>query len=116
MLRFATDENFNGNIVRILLMRLPGIDLVRIQDTLQYGKDDRDVLAWCADEDRILISHDIATLKTFAYERVDGGLRMPGVLLCDQYASPRIIADEIVLIELCSTAADWAGNVWYLPL
>jgi hypothetical protein len=31
MLQLATDENFNGDIVRGLLFRLPDLNLVRVQ-------------------------------------------------------------------------------------
>jgi hypothetical protein len=33
MLLLASDENFNGDIVRGLLLRRPTLDLVRLQDT-----------------------------------------------------------------------------------
>jgi predicted nuclease of predicted toxin-antitoxin system len=116
MIRFAADENFNGNIIRILQTRLPNIDLIRIQDTPLFGAEDQDVLTWCSDENRILLSHDVSTLKDFAYERILGGLPMPGVFLSDQHASPRSIADDLILIATCSTDTDWAGRVWHLPL
>ena len=32
MLRLAADENFNADIVRGLLWRLPDLDIVRVQD------------------------------------------------------------------------------------
>lgn len=32
MLRLVTDENFNGDIARGLLLRQPDLDLVRVQD------------------------------------------------------------------------------------
>ncbi len=116
MIRFAADENYNGNIVRILQTRLPDIDIIRIQDTLLFGAVDPDVLAWCANENRILLSHDVATLKDYAYERVSQGLPMPGVFLSDQYTSPRTIADNLILIATCSTDTDWTSSVWHLPL
>jgi hypothetical protein len=40
MLRLAADENFNNNIVRGLLRRLPHLDIVRVQDTGVSGADD----------------------------------------------------------------------------
>ena len=116
MLQFASDENFSGHIVRVLLTRLPTIDLIRVQDSSLYGAEDPELLSWCAEENRLLLSHDFATLKDFAYERVTAGLVMPGVLLCGQHAPPRIIADDLVLIATCSVPEDWANNVWHLPL
>src|SRR5438270_428490 len=44
MLRLLSDENFNGDIVRGLLLREPDLDLVRAQDVRLEGADDPDVL------------------------------------------------------------------------
>ena len=41
MLRLAADENFNADIVRGLLRRLPDLDIVRVQDAGLSGADDR---------------------------------------------------------------------------
>jgi hypothetical protein len=54
MLRLASDENFNGDIVRGLLFRLPDLNLVRVQDIGLDGAIDPVVLAWAAENDRIV--------------------------------------------------------------
>ena len=54
MLRFAADENFNGDIVRGLLRRNPKLDIVRVQDVGLSGADDPSVLQWAADQGRII--------------------------------------------------------------
>ena len=48
MLQLATDENFNGDIVRGLLFRLPDLNLVRVQDIGLEGAIDPMVLAEAA--------------------------------------------------------------------
>ncbi len=40
MLRLAADENFNADIVRGLLRRLPDRDIARVQDAGLSGADD----------------------------------------------------------------------------
>jgi len=67
MLRLASDENFNGDIVRGLLFRLPELNLFRVQDVGLGGAIDPVVLAWAAENDRIILTHDRATLPNFAY-------------------------------------------------
>jgi predicted nuclease of predicted toxin-antitoxin system len=62
MLRFAADENFNNNIIRGLLRRQPELDIVRVQDVGLRGADDPTVLEWAAQEGRILLTHDVATI------------------------------------------------------
>jgi predicted nuclease of predicted toxin-antitoxin system len=57
MLKFALDENFNGDIVRGLRRRRPGLDLARVQDVGLTGADDPTVLGWAAAEGRVLFTH-----------------------------------------------------------
>ena len=52
MLRLLADENFNGGIVRGLLLRQASLDLVRVQDVGLSGADHPDILAWAAENDR----------------------------------------------------------------
>ena len=66
MLRLAADENFNADIVRGLLRRLPDLDIVRVQDAGLSGADDSAVLEWAAREGRIVLTHDVSTLVTLA--------------------------------------------------
>jgi hypothetical protein len=44
MMRFATDENFNGAMLNALRARLPEVDIVRVQDTEMYQAPDPDLL------------------------------------------------------------------------
>jgi predicted nuclease of predicted toxin-antitoxin system len=59
------------------LRRRPDIDLVRVQDVGLSGEDDPTILSWAASENRILLTHDVATITRFAYERIT---------LCDRVA------------------------------
>jgi hypothetical protein len=46
MLRLLSDENFNGDIVRGLLLRQNDLDIVRVQDVGLDGFQDPDILEW----------------------------------------------------------------------
>jgi GH15 family glucan-1,4-alpha-glucosidase len=59
MLKLLADENFDNTILRGLLRRQPDIDIIRVQDTELYGANDSTVLAWAAQENRILLTHDV---------------------------------------------------------
>lgn len=80
-MRFATDENFDGRLLSGLRLRLPQLDIVRVQDTDMFQADDPDLLAWLAQEDRILLTHDVQTMPGFVYDRVREGLPVPGVVV-----------------------------------
>lgn len=58
MLRFLADENFNGAVVRGLLLRDSKIDIVTVQSAGLAGANDADVLKWAAIHDRVLITHE----------------------------------------------------------
>ena len=73
-MRFLTDENFNGAILRGLMRRLPTLDVIRVQDVGLRNTDDPIILEWAANEGRILLTHDVATITMYAYERVNQGL------------------------------------------
>ena len=116
MLLLAADENFNGNIVRGLLRRQPMLDLIRLQDVGVSGAEDSMVLAWAAQEGRILLTHDVSTITRYASERVQAGEPMPGVFEVSRDLSLGRAIEEILLLAECSLAGEWEGQVRYLPL
>ena len=77
MLRWLANENFNNDIVRALFRRKPGIDVVRAQDVGLTGIDDQALLAWAAEQDRVLLTHDVSTITAHAYRRVMRGRQCP---------------------------------------
>ena len=102
MMRFLADENFDNTIVRGLFRRNPTLDVVRVQDVGLSGKDDPTVLEWAAQEGRILLTHDVATITRYAYDRVRQDRPMPGVIEISTDAPiRRVIEDVLVLVE-CS--------------
>jgi Domain of unknown function (DUF5615) len=116
MLRLLADENFNGDIVRGLLLRQPDLDIVRVQDVGLLGADDLDVLAWAAVNDRIILTHDRATMSDQAYERVAAGEVMAGVfILNDRFPVGRAI-EEILLLVACTEQAEWSSRAVHVPL
>jgi hypothetical protein len=116
MLRLVADENFNGDIVRGLLLRQPALDIVRVQDIGLGGAEDLDVLAWASENNRIILTHDRATIPAYAYQRVSAGDEMPGVFIVhDRFPVGRAI-EEILLIVACSEQTEWRGRAVHLPL
>lgn len=116
MLLLVADENFNNNIVRGLLRQRPDLDIVRVQDAGLRGKEDPVVLEWAAKEGRVLLTHDAATMSYYAYERVQQGKSMPGLVeVADDLPIGQVINDILLLAEY-SEKNEWEGQVIYLPL
>ena len=116
MLRFAADENFNNNIIRGLLRRQPELDIIRVQDVGLRGADDPTVLEWAAQEGRVLLTHGVATITQYAYERLEAGLSMPGVFEVSLEVPIGRAIEDILLVAECSHEDEWEGQVRYLPL
>ncbi len=99
MVRFLADENFNHQIVRGVLRQKPDINIVRVQDVDLSGADDPAVLAWAAQEVRIVLTDDVATMITFAYQRIQAGLSMPGLFEVSRRVPVGLVIEEIILID-----------------
>jgi hypothetical protein len=116
VLRLAADETFNNDIVRGVRRRNPAVDILRIQDEGLSGADDPAVLEWAAQAGRVLLTHDVATMTRYAYERVREGKPMPGVFEVSRAVPIGVAIEEILVLAECSLAGEWEGQVRYLPL
>jgi hypothetical protein len=116
VLRLLADENFNGRILRALRRQIPNLDVVRVQDSPLSGADDRALLQFAADEERILLTHDIETLVGYAWERVRSGLAMPGVVVAFTDGPIGQILADLEILLLASRPAEFERQVRFLPL
>ena len=116
MLRLASDADIHGDVIRGLRRREPGLDLVRVQDVGLRTADDAVILEWAATQGRVLITRDRKTLVGAAYQRVNAGLPMPGVILFRHRLSIGQAIEEILMVALCSTEDEMKDRVVFLPL
>jgi len=116
MLRLLSDENFNGDIVRGLLLRQADLDLLRVQDVGLRKADDPTILHWAAENDRIVLTHDRATMPDLAGERLVNEEQMSGLFVINDRMPVRQAIDELLLLVNCSEQSEWKGLVLYLPL
>ena len=114
--RFLVDEDFDNVILRGVRRRLPQLDIVRVQDVALSGLHDTLVLEWAGQEGRILLTHDISTMKPYAYARIVNGLPMPGVFVASHSIPVGDAIEAIVLLAECSLEGEWEGQVRHLPL
>jgi Domain of unknown function (DUF5615) len=116
MLRLATDEDFNNRILRGLIRRKPELDIWRVQDAGLIGKSDAEVLEWAAAEGRVLLTHDVTTMKQHADKRIAAGMSMPGVFIVSQEILIAQAIEDILLIAEYSLGGEWEGQIIFLPL
>ena len=115
-LRLLIDENLDHRILRGLKLRLPSLDCVITQATELKGVDDPALLAWAAEHDRILVTHDLKTIPRYAYERIEAGKSMPGVIAIPKDLAIGQAIEEMVIIIECCAATELENEVFYLPV
>jgi predicted nuclease of predicted toxin-antitoxin system len=116
VIKILTDENFDGDILRGLLRRLPALDVVRVQDVGLEATPDPDILAWAADQSRVLLTHDRDTVPGFANDRVRAGHPMPGVFLVSNTMPKGQAVEELLLAIACFTLEECKDLVRFFPL
>jgi hypothetical protein len=115
VIRLLSDENFNGNIVRGLFLRQPNLDLLRVQDVNLLNVDDPEILEWAANNNRILLTHDRATMPDFAYERLSRNQSMAGMFVVSDRMAVRQAIDDLLLIVDVTEQTEWKSQILYLP-
>lgn len=115
-MRFLTDVNFNGHVIRALLRRHPDLDLVRAVDEGLGETPDPELLQWAAEWDRIVVTHDITTMAGYAYDRVEAGEPMPGVIEVPEQMPVGRVLDDLTMLICASLPGEWNGQVIYLPI
>ena len=98
------------------MLRHPNLDLLRVQDVGLREVDDPAILAWAATNDRILLTHDRATMPDFAYNRLVRREPMAGMFVVNDRMPIRQAIDELLLLVECSEQVEWQNAVLYLPL
>jgi predicted nuclease of predicted toxin-antitoxin system len=116
VIKLLTDEHIDKRLIRGLLRREPGLGIVRMQDVGLRTIDDEELLAWAAQEDRVLITYDARTIPTLAYARVLARQHMPGVIILSSEMPLGQVIEELLTVVGASSEGEWESQVLYLPL
>ena len=116
MIRLLTDENVNNKIMRGLSRRLPQLDFVSVRNLGLAGSPDLVLLKWAANEQRIILTHDIKTMVRDANQLVAQGEPMAGVIFVPEQLEIGRAINDLELVLATSTELDMRNRVEYLPL
>lgn len=92
------------------------IEVARVRDVGLSGRADAEVLEWAAANARVILTKDKKTLVPDAFDRVEAGEPMPGVLVIRPGANPAEVMNDLLLIVECADPAELSDRVFYLPL
>lgn len=114
--RFLADHNLDDDIVNGVFRREPAIDFIRAREVGVDRLPDDELLAFAAERGLVIVSHDVNTLRHFAYERIIAGQVMTGLLLVHRLGPIRPVIDSLVLIWSATQAEEWNNEVQFLPI
>jgi hypothetical protein len=113
-IRYQADNDLRKAIVRGAVRREPLIDFRSAQAARLDGVPGPEVLAFAADEGRILVSHDFETMPRH-FRQFTRFRRSPGVLLIRQDLPVGHAVESLLLIWVASEPDEWANRVCLVP-
>jgi len=89
--KWLADENFRNAIVRGIVRRVPGFDVIRVQDVAEVaGQDDAAVLRFATQDGRIVVTHDVSTMVPAMREQLRRSGRCGAHFVCPGFITDRI--------------------------
>ena len=114
--RFLADHDLNEHLVRGVVRREPAIEFICTRDIGMHERSDVEVLAYAAEHQLIVVSHDVNTMPANAYTRIRAGAPVAGLLMVKQSDPVGMVIDDLILIWSASEAEEWQSIVGFLPL
>lgn len=116
VLKLFLDQNFNHRILRGLFLRIPLLDFKSTQLIGIPNEIDPRILKLAAAEDRVILTHDRRTFPRFAYESIEAGEKVSGILVVPSDFAIGEAIFELEIIVTCSDERDYEGKVEFLPM
>jgi hypothetical protein len=116
MLRLLVDQDFDHDILRGLRLRLPELDALTALQAGLARTPDPDLLAWAAEQGRIIITHDRNTMPGHAYDRLRNNEPIAGVFVIPRELPIGQAIAELETLVACSLDGEWDNLVVFLPL
>jgi len=111
---YQADNDLRKAIVRGAVRREPRVNLRSAQAARLDGVPDPEVLAFAADEGRILVSHDFQTMPKH-FRQFTQRRRSPGALLVGQDLPVGEAIETLLPIWEASEADEWVNRLCLVP-
>jgi hypothetical protein len=116
MLRLLIDENFDHNILRGLVRRVPQLDVLVVAQIGLSGTADIDLLRWAAREDRTIVTHDRKTMIPDAEHLLAQQEVIAGVILVPNRMGIGAAIADLELSVQCQSQPEMRNIIQHLPL
>lgn len=111
MLPVLIDENLDQRILRGLRLQVPSLNYAIVQETALRSSGDPALLAWAAEHQRVVVTHDVNTIPKYAYERIRMGEPVAGVVIVPEDLAIGIAIEELAVLIECSEMEELATDL-----
>lgn len=117
-IRYLLDENVNPIIRAALLSRDPNLTVwqVGMPGAPEYGTLDPEILAWCVENDFILLTRNRKSMPVHLEEHLAQGGRANGILTLSENMSVGETVDELSLIASATDLEEYQNLILYLSI
>jgi hypothetical protein len=116
MLRLLIDQDLDHVILRGLLLRIPNLDVITAHEVGLSEVSDPELLAWAAEHERVVITHDRRTMPYHATIRITRAEKVAGIIIVSRQLPVSQVIDDLEMIVSCSDMVEWENVVKHLPL
>ena len=113
-IRFQADANLDPDIGIGLRRKEPSIDFRNAVGVIADGTSDPEVLRMSAEEDRVLVSHDVTTMPDH-FDRFAGTNSSPGIILIPSNRPLGDIIESLLFIWIDWSEEEVLNQVRWLP-
>ena len=116
MLRLLIDQDPDHVILRALLLRVQNLDVITAHQAGLSNASDPELLAWAAEQERVVITHDRRTMPYHATSRIARAEKIAGIIIVSRQLPVSRVIDDLEIIVSCSDMVEWENIVKHLPL
>lgn len=102
MLRLLIDQDLDQVIMRGLLLRVPELDVITAYQAGLSDASDPDLLAWAAEQRRIVVTHDRRTMPYHAAALIAKGESLCGVIIVSRRLPVNQVINDLEIMVSCS--------------
>ena len=116
MIRILLDQDFNHALLRGLRRRVPDLDFITARDADLSDADDRRLLRWAFENNRILFTHDIRTMPGHYAALLARGESVGGILIIPRRLLMGLVINELEIFVVCSDLDEWKNRLQILSV
>ena len=116
MLRLLIDQDLDHVILRALLLRVQNLDVITAHQAGLSNASDPELLAWAAEQERVVITHDRRTMPYHATSRIARAEKIAGIIIVSRQLPVSQVINDLEIIVSCSDMVEWENIVKHLPL